>query len=485
MSRAVRGRASTREGGPAADDGGPPSHLLSRFQPSCWVGLKVVTRGGAQRATVLSTASGWVTLRLQGGSAGPSDDADTVRKRAYDLWCVGDVSSLPTRGGGEGSDSEGSSSEAAAGEAPPAPAARGGRGGGAAPAQPPPPPLPRRRSAGWVYETDTDSDDAPSRGGDDASASHNNGAGERAERQLIGEVVKIHEGAHAGAVGFVVARVSDGVFTVRVGEEEVVKGRGEFRKASSSAVIAALAAQTADSPTTAPRAARHMRSNLAAGGGGGGSAARPPPPPPTAAKVRAAAPAAAAPDASPPAPRAPAAEAAPAPPPRAPSSGAPPLSSRVRSLQASPPPEAPPPGEVVAAGSSARPARERRKVEQLNVASLSAPGLGYLSAAKAGGGGPSSARAPEEPEITPYTDPATGVHYGDVREHPWWTWLDQRVYLRRLGRDEKVQRGEVVGQGLGWFRVRRLNGPRRGELTHHTPKEVALDLGYKCVCVCV
>ena len=92
MSRAERG----------SGDGGPPSHLLSRFQPTSWIGLKVAARGSTAKATVLSTASGWVTIRLLGVPVGASGDPITVRKRAYDLWVVGDVSSLPTRGPGGG-----------------------------------------------------------------------------------------------------------------------------------------------------------------------------------------------------------------------------------------------------------------------------------------------------------------------------------------------------------------------------------------------
>jgi hypothetical protein len=50
------------------------------------------------------------------------------------------------------------------------------------------------------------------------------GGGERAERKLVGEAVKILEGTHAGSVGFVVARVGEGLFTVGHGVPIMPRG---------------------------------------------------------------------------------------------------------------------------------------------------------------------------------------------------------------------------------------------------------------------
>jgi hypothetical protein len=142
----------------------------------------------------------------------------------------------------------------------------------------------------------------------------------------------------------------------------------------------------------------------------------------------------------------------------------------------------------------------------LNVAGLGAGaggggGADALEGAGGGGGGAPSrrgggaaasslSRLPQRPLLA-YTEAAQRVGdearvWRDVTAHPWWTWLHQRVILRphppalasrapvsrRRARSvgaeaaraaanatlAKPQRGEVCGQGHGYFRVRWLNG---------------------------
>jgi hypothetical protein len=76
-----------------------PNRLLSRFQPSCWIGVHVTftdrERGALVSGVVESTLSGWVTLRLPSGS--------DIRKRAYDISVsAADAARLPVRTGGRG-----------------------------------------------------------------------------------------------------------------------------------------------------------------------------------------------------------------------------------------------------------------------------------------------------------------------------------------------------------------------------------------------
>ena len=326
-----------------------------------------------------------------------------------------------------------------------------------------------------------------------AEASFDRG-GERSERSLLGEAVKLHEGPSAGRVGFIVSRdAATGKFLVRVDDVESLHARADFRRVSNYGAVLAALTGGIDSPNASgagagPRAARRMRSAIV---------------PPLTTEHAAAAAAAAAPATSrkrrereggsftpaieresrgPGRPRgrpsraAGAAAAAvessdsedesddessddaramPPPPPRAPASAR-------RGAQAA----------AVTAPAVSTEAMQQRELPRRGVATTTGQTV-------------VAARANAPYPIIAFLDPATGVQYADVTQHEWFTWPDQRVLLwPPLAAPpgvsiRKPARGEVTGAGWGWLRVRRLNGPEKGTTLLARPARARLDEDYE------